>query len=63
VGDKIDEAYEAALAALAPGSPTYTGSYKIVLNIELTTPEKETATLLREIERVGRLIVKGRHRM
>lgn len=63
IPDKIDEAYEAALAALTPGSPTYTGSYKTALNIELTTPEKETVVLLREIERVGRLIGKGRHRM
>jgi hypothetical protein len=63
IPDKIDEAYEAALAALTPGSPTYTGSYTIVLNIELTIPEKEMAILLREIERVGRLILKGRHRV
>jgi hypothetical protein len=63
IPDRIDETYEAALAAVTPGSPTYTGSYKVVLNIELTVPEKEMAVVLREIERVGRLIKKGRHRM
>jgi len=60
--DRIDEAFEAALAALTPGSPTYTGSYKTALDLVLTIPEEETAILLREIERVGRLIAKGRHR-
>jgi hypothetical protein len=63
IPDKIDEAYEAALAAVTPGSPTYAGSYKVVLNIELTIPEKEMAVVLRESERVGRLIAKGRHLM
>lgn len=63
IPDKIDEAYEAGLAALTPGSPTYTGSYKAILDIMLTIPEKEISILTSEMERVGRLIAKSRHRM
>lgn len=63
IPDRIAEAYEAALAALTPGSPTYTESYKIVLNIEFATPEAETTILISEIQRVGRLLAKGRHRL